>query len=172
MSSKPERAYPTPYKKDVAFDQSSISLHPTPIPSFVSLICGENTYCSFSVVVKPIPFKGKVKSFRGYDPRCLKVWGHTVLTVHVCSVHIHTVCLEQSCREGEPLGAGAAWETLVTVRVLQLVQDAGRSSAIGSVWAWIKAGTETGNSDFCLCAAGPQRSWKVAFSRFLVSSFF
>lgn len=51
MSSKPERAYPTPYKKDVAFNQSSISLHPTQILSFVSLICGENTYCSFSGVL-------------------------------------------------------------------------------------------------------------------------
>lgn len=28
------------------------------------------------------------------------------------------------------------------------------SPAGGSVWAWIKAVTETGNSDFCLCAAG------------------
>lgn len=51
MSSKPERAYLTPYKKDFAFDQSSISLYPAQILSFVSLICGENTYCSFSAVL-------------------------------------------------------------------------------------------------------------------------
>lgn len=82
MSSKAERAYRSPYKKDAALSQSSISLHPTPILSFLSLICGENTYCSFfSWWNKNV--QRKMKSVRGYDPRSLKRWYHTPYSQYI-----------------------------------------------------------------------------------------
>lgn len=59
MSSKPERAYLTPYKKDFAFDQSSISLYPDP-NSFlcITYLRGKYILLIFSCV-KPRPFKLK-----------------------------------------------------------------------------------------------------------------
>lgn len=102
MSSKPERAYPTPYTKDAAFNQSSISLHPTQILSFVSLICGENTYCSFSVVLNQDLSNKNEKFQRLRSKKSEEVIPHTVLTVYIYIYMrcIHIYCyLEQSCRE-------------------------------------------------------------------------
>lgn len=96
MSSKPERAYPTPYTKDAAFSQSSISLHPTQILSFVSLICGENTYCSFSVVLNQDLSNKNEKFQRLRSKKSEEVIPHTVLTVYIyreiyiCGVYIYT----------------------------------------------------------------------------------
>lgn len=149
MSSKPERAY-SDSVKDVAFSRSSISLHPAQIFPFRHLFAGKIHIALFSAVLNQDLFKKrkeKQKRFWGYDPSMR--WHHTL---YLQSVFI-LVCRTELWR-GKPLDAGAAWEDPFAVRVLQLVQDAGRSSAIGSVWARIKAVTETGNSDFCLCAAG------------------
>lgn len=159
MSSKPERAYPTPQQKDLAFSQSSISLHPTRILSFESLICGENTYCSFSVVLNQDLSKKNEKFQRLRSKKSEEVIPHTILTVYmlcvciyiylymyvyiymyvyryicmcVCSVYIYTVIQNRAVERR----ASRCWCSManpLTVRVLQLVQDAGRSSAIGSV---------------------------------------
>lgn len=105
MSSKPERAYPTPQNKDAAFNQSSIRLHPTLVLSFVSLICGENTYCSFSGVSNRDLFKQKRKKVSEVKIQEVRR-GDTTHHTHSIYIYIYVVytyiiyCyLEQSCRE-------------------------------------------------------------------------
>lgn len=127
------------------------------------------------------PLKQKWNVSEVIDPRSLKRWYHTHQTHSMCiRVYIHTYThtykhtyLDQSCREeslsmlvqhGKPPSlSGSSGNAECRRRRMR------RSSAIGSVWAWIKAVTETGNSDFCLCAAGLR---VLKGSLFLFSCFF
>lgn len=91
MSSKAERAYRSRYKKDAAFSQSSISLHPTPILSFHSLICGENTYCSFFSWWNKKVQKKNEKCQRLRSKKSEEVKPHTILAV--CTYVVDTYIL-------------------------------------------------------------------------------
>lgn len=71
-----------PTRKTKALNQSSISLHPTPIRSFVSLICGENTYCSFSVVLNQDLSNKNEKFQRLRSKMSEEVIPNTILTVY------------------------------------------------------------------------------------------
>lgn len=122
----------------------------------------------------------KRKRFGGYDPRSQREVvtthrDHCLHIVYLYSLHtLYTVTSKRAVERRAPQCWCSMGKTPFTVRVLQLVQDAGRSSAIGSVWAWIKAVTETGISDFCLCAAGLRalKGSLFPFSSLLVFFFF
>lgn len=118
---EPERAYPTLCKKDAAFDQSSISLHPTQILSFVvTYLRGKYILLIFSCI-KPRPFKQKWKVsevtiqevWRGDTTHCThSIYIHIYILIYIYKWWIHIYCYLRAverrasrcwCSMGNPL---------------------------------------------------------------------
>lgn len=84
-------------KTQLSINQVSVYTRPKFFPS-LSLICGENTYCSFFSCFKPRPFKQKLKVS---EVTIQEVWrGDTThrthsIYVYICSVYIYTVLLSR-----------------------------------------------------------------------------
>lgn len=81
MSSKQNvHIYLRKRKTQLSVNQVSVCTRPQFL-SFRSLICGENTYCSF---LSWWNVQRKMKSVRGYDPRSLKKrWYHTPYSQYI-----------------------------------------------------------------------------------------
>lgn len=94
MSSKPERAYPTLWERR---SFQSIKYQFTPDPnSFLrfAYLRGKYILLIFQLYLTKT-FQTKMKRSRGYDPRSLKRWYHTlnsqIYMYTYCSVYIYTV---------------------------------------------------------------------------------
>lgn len=92
----PKRAYRTP-KKDAAFNQSSISLHPPP-PLFLPsdhLLAEKKKYILLFFFSSFCCINGQKRNFQ-------RIWSKTVITVYICVcvcgeyIYCHA---EESCRE-------------------------------------------------------------------------
>lgn len=158
VSSEPGRAYQLEERRSFQSIKYQFTLDPFSFHQ-ITYLQGELHIALFCCCcVKPRPYRQKQKKSEVLIQE--EAIPHTIITVCVC-VHIYTYIYvvntytvmqkraverrASQCwcsmgnplhRQGSPVSTGC-WEVLGYW-----------------VWAWIKAVTETGISDFCLCAAG------------------
>lgn len=144
---KPQRAYPTWKKLQLSINQVSVYTRSLFLP-LDHLFVGGNTYCFFLLLCQTKTLQRKTKLWEvpiqeeALPPTIITVFFiYTYINVYiymrvcVCvytNTHTHTykyisTCLwwlyilscKRELSRGEPLNAGAAWETHFTIRVLQ-----------------------------------------------------